>query len=86
MPSSPHLVRVLVAVALWVLAVMALVNLVGGPDPLGDAWGLMFGLAMLAIFGTELREHPGRAQRRGLRVGVAIGVLLVVGGVLDLVS
>lgn len=84
--SSSSWVRTSLAVLIPVFGGFALVSLAGGPDPLGDAFAPIIGALLAAWFISELREDQPRSSRVLLWIGVACGMLVLVGAGVDVVA
>ncbi|MEA2230040.1 MAG: hypothetical protein QOF04_3670 [Solirubrobacteraceae bacterium] len=78
-PSRVSL-RTVVAVLFGAFGVSALVHLAGGPQLLGDARPLVFGLLLLAWFAIELRAVGAREARPLLWCGLLAAVMLIGAG------
>ena len=76
--------RVALVVLFAGAAVASVVDLVGGPDLLGEAKFVVFGLLVIVLFGKDLTKPPADEPRGLTWAGFAAGVLLVVTGVAEL--
>jgi hypothetical protein len=78
--------RTAAVVVIVILAVASIVSLAGGPDPLAEAWPLLFGLTLLVWFGAEPQKQPGAGRGRFRWVGLAAAVVLIAASVGDLLT
>jgi hypothetical protein len=72
-----HTALIAVLTLMGALAVLTFVDLFGGPDPLGDARSLLYGITLLAWFTVELRSERTGTTRRILQFGIAAAVLMI---------
>lgn len=67
------------------IAILSLVGLAGGPEPLGDALYGVLGVVWLVWFGLDLRGGEENGRRRVLWIGVAGACVMILGALANLV-
>jgi hypothetical protein len=74
----------------WTMAIVGVVfwlPVLGGPDLLGPAKSIIFAALLVVWFGSEMRRRGhDRAQRAVLRIGLACALVVLLGGVVDLLA
>jgi hypothetical protein len=84
-PSTSRLLLAALASAMAVVGAVSFLPILGGPDVLGEAQSLLFGLIFLGWAAVGQHEAGDDGERRNARIlGGCAGVLIAI-GTLDLI-